>query len=627
MEPKVNNNPNPQPADQGPVGDIPAGDNSIIAFPNGLDEIAISKYCQTRNKVFDAWAKPLFERVSESHYAVRNKGSKQEKVTFPLPIMAGIIESINARLQSLLLGKPKVVEALAEQVETDNLKRERVEEFVNQQVMEATRRPDKGKVAIKSNIMDSAIFWRNLWKQDLVEYNQPKMVPDPAYPNMPGMPPGPMINAGDETVSKTKEYWTWEFKPMDTMAWDPNTITRVQDSPWVRERNRMSYNQMLRWQQEGRISGVERLRNILPSGVEGVGRENWAAMIAKADGDPYWPVTYADERAYKVEEWFADITWQQGQDVQSGKFHWFIVEDKVVINFEDNPLLPKRHPYGSCPFILRPGFITGLSVMDAVGSLQKLINNFAGYQADLGERAAKPLIFYDSSSGMSGRTSFFKMYGMQPVTNVNGIKEFTSSAEPIKIVTDYIDKLASIAREASGANEQFQGMEGADTATEFQGLQAAAGSRFADVADTMMQGWLEPLACECYYFYRQFGVDGQMFVREGTEGLTTALTRADLMGDYTFQAAGGMNGQQKQAEIQSAETALKIVSSLPPSPDGMVFNSQKAVKEIILPNLGQKTGGDWFIPGPPPMMPMPGGPPMQAQGGPPMEMQGGNPQP
>lgn len=174
--------------------------------------------------------------------------------------------------------------------------------------------------------------------------------------------------------------------------------------------------------------------------------------------------------------------------------------------------------------------------------------------------------------------------------------------------------LIGLDRETSGANEQLQGIEGADTATEFQGLMAAAGSRLSDIVDTLQQGWLEPVMNECRLFYAQFGVDGQMFARQGAEGLTVPVTRQQLNKDYRFVSVSSQNEQSKAQDLERALKAIELGLKIPPGPDGAVFNAQKAYREIMLPALGQKTGDDWFtqmpgmMPGMPGMMPPEGMP-------------------
>lgn len=133
-----------------------------------------------------------------------------------------------------------------------------------------------------------------------------------------------------------------------------------------------------------------------------------------------------------------------------------------------------------------------------------------------------------------------------------------------------------------------------------------------------MQGWLEKIGQECYLFYKQFGQDGQMFAHSGgTEGEVIPITRQMLSQDYTFVAASAANDKANGEKLKSTMEAIQMGANLPPSPDGLVFNAQKAYKDTVLPILGQKNGSDWFTqPAMPPMMPPPGagGPPPPGMG-------------
>jgi hypothetical protein len=624
MQPRTNNFPYPTPAGSPiPVEDtsdqsanVADGGDLFAAF-EGLNESAIVNYCKTRNAVFQTWFDSYIKKLGQLHLMFRNAptASKAGKVV-SLPVASGIVESINARLQPALLNRPKVVEAIPEFLSENNDAPRLVEDFVNQKVMEVTRKPEKGKQAIKSAVVETMMIWRNVWRQETSRTTEPVYVPDPMFmpdPTNPMAQPK-MIYQGEQELEKNKQYWDWELENPANMAWDPHTITKLSMSPWARKRAPKSYNELLRLQAEGMFKGVERLRLVVPKGASGQMKEGWEDELRRASGDNNWNFTYADEKLYEVEEWWADMTWMVNDAPVQKKLRWFLVEGAYVVSVDENPLLPQRLPWDSCPLIQDPHSLTGLSPLDVVRNLQEQVNTYAGYQDSLAERMATPTIFYDESSGLSGRTSFKRTYGLQPVQNVQGIKEMTLDSSPIQAVQAYISFLIDLMRDATGANEQFQGTEGADTATEFEGLVASAGSRFADVVDTLSQGWLEALGTECYLHYKQFGVDGQMFARAAaTEGQVSAVTRGDLSGDYTFVATSASTEKAKTQELEMAMKAIQMGASMPPSPDGTIFNAQKAYRDTVLPLLGQKNGADWFTQMPAPPMPMGGGMPGQEQ--------------
>jgi hypothetical protein len=191
--------------------------------------------------------------------------------------------------------------------------------------------------------------------------------------------------------------------------------------------------------------------------------------------------------------------------------------------------------------------------------------------------------------------------------------------------------------EASGANEQFQGAEGADTLGEFQGLVAAAGSRFADVADTLNQGFIEALAEECFLFTQQFGVDGQMVVRQtGGDTPPVSLTRADFIGRYKFQAVSAATENYKKQQIADDTQFVSAMDAInksggfgPGSMPGTVkkYNIEDHLKNVSLPLRGAKNSANQFIdvPLPPPMPMLPPGKPGMPMPPPPQPEMAGAP--
>ena len=483
----------------------------------------------------------------------------------------------------------------------DNAQQKLVGDFINQKLLEVVPQPDKGKSAIKSALVESFMVLRSEWVREVHETVKPMTEPHAVT--------GEPVIVGEEAVPSMREGWTFRAKNPANMAWEPHTETAIQDSPWTRERAKMSYNELLAWQREGRIWNVEYLKNIVPSSLGASEKEDWEAKLKKADGDSEWNYTYADEKKYQIDEWYADLTFETQGQTQTVKCHFFIAEGSHLIYWEENPLQPKRHPYISCPILIDPRSITGLNILAPVEQLLEQINAYATKQSALVDGFSDPVVFYDESSGLNGRTTFKKMKGMIPVTNVNGIKEWVPDTSSLGVVRDYIQFLIGLARETTGANEQFQGIDGADTATEFQGLQAAAGSRFSDIADTLAQGMLEALAFECHAMYAQFGVDGEMVVHPSTEsGPAQLITRAQLAGEYQFKAVSPVTEGYKGKQIADDTQFITEVGALNQAGafGAKRYNLGKHIAEVSLPLRGVKTSADMFEDVP--QMPMMAGP-------------------
>ncbi len=629
MEPIVNNFVPPKPADLDTLSQDQNGTDSQsnANLPNGLTEQAIIAYAKARNSTWDSWFTGKMKKVNENRELWRNlsRGGNRNAQANPIPMAVAyaILESVVARMNGTILNRPKYIEAVSDEPQQDNGLQETIENFINQQLVAMLRLPEKGKAAIKCALLDAVVIMRSTWKRVPIETANNDYQPDPST--------GEQLFMGQKPQTGFKESWEPVKKSVANCAWDIHVTTKAQDSEWFRERDYMSYNKLLQWEKEGRIKDVASIKRIVPSGGNTEQRNDFEAQLKKADGDDKWRLKYADEKLYQIDEWYAymtytdktkDETGQENQVTQTINGHFFVVENEKLVQFEKNDLLPCRHPYISAYAIQDPDSVIGLSLLEAIKPLLDAINTYAGKQQALVEWCSNPTIFYGNKSGLSGRTTFSRPMGMQPVTDATDIKEFMGNPQSVKVVQEYMQFLIAQAREASGANEQFQGIEGADTATEFQGLQAAAGSRFGDLGDTLNQGLIEPLAQEAYWFYRQFGVDGQMVVHPQTEeSAAVPLTKQMLQGEYRFVASSTSTENYQRAQIQD-DTAF-VGEMLNANKAGIFaplqYNLPKHITEISMPLRGQKSSKDMFIPAP--VMPMVPPGPMQAPMPPPQMVQ------
>ena len=617
MQPITNNFDLPKPADLDTLSQDQSNTDgeAIVNLPNGLTEQAILKFCKTRNSIWDTWFTQKFKKIADQHKLWRNTieniTSRVGNSPIPLAVGYSILEAVTARMNTTLLARPKLVEAVADDIMPDNSNQENIEAFVNQKLMAETRQPEKGKFAIKGALLDGYVIARSEWHREAIEDARFNYAEDPVTRE-------PLF-MGAETEQRFKEWWTFRKCNVGNCAWDIHCETRVQDSSFFRERDFWSYNEMLQKQDAGEIQGVEALRTVTPSGLKGAAKDDWEAQLKKADGDKDWRETYSDEKLYKIDEWFAYLTYKDSDDLdEDGRAkpksiygHFFVAEDKVVLSFEENVLKPCRHPYISAQTVQEVDSVMGLPLLLAIKPLLDAINNYAGKQQALVEWCSNPTIFYGNKSGLAGRTTFSRPMGLQPVTDATDIKEFLANPQSVEVVQNYITFLITQAREASGANEQFQGIEQAETATQFQGLQAAAGSRFADISENLNQGLIECLAQECFYMYRQFGEDGQMVVHPQTEeAVAVALRRSDLQGNFRFIATTASNDNYRQKEISDDTQFLQMMSAMngqggfptmgPMGKQVMLYNIPKHVTEISIPMRGQKSSKDMFTPAPPP---------------------------
>jgi hypothetical protein len=606
LEPIYNNNEPPKPSDLGTLSqDQSGGGSGIVALPDGLTEQAVIAFAKARNSAWDAWFGPKLRLIEENRTLWRNlktsQVSNRASAQIPMAVAYGIVESVDARLNNTLMNRPKFVEAVAEEISSAD-KQRIVEDFVNQELVHKMRKPTHGKACIKAALLDGYTIARSVWRMEPVEKTEAIYAQDPIT--------GVKMYMGENASVTMKEGWDFEKKSAGNMAWDINTTTRIQDSEWVRERAYMSFNQLKRWEQEGRVQNVDRLKNIVPSGLSGTARDDYEKRLKRASGDDKWRTPYADDKFYQIDEWYCYLTYTDAatEQVRGIKAHFFLVESEHLFMFEENVLNPKRHPYVSAVTVQDPESVAGFSVLEAVKPLLEAINAYSAKNQLIVDWCSNPTIFYGNKSGLSGRTTFSRPMGMQPVLDASDIKEFVPNPTSVKVIQGYIAMLITQAREATGANEQFQGINGSDTATEFQGLQAAAGSRFADIADNLNQGLIEALAQECYWFYRQFGVDGQMVVHPQSEETGAQLMSKEMLaGEYRFNSASVTTENYKLRQVADDTSFIKMM--IEANNGGMLggtkYNLPKHITEISLPLRGQKSSKDMFVTAPSIPVPLP----------------------
>lgn len=361
MEPLVNNNQPPQPKNDATPTMSPSGNPvSGADMPEGVSPEALVKFSKSRNNTFSKWFESKLSDIVKGHELWRNAQQAADKKgnQVPLPVGYSIVESVAARLNGVLLNRPKFVDAVSETPQPDNSNQQTVEEFVNQILIDQARKPEKGKAAIKSGLLDGMAIARSVWCRHPYTETVPQYEVNPMT--------GEQIPVGETTQELFKEYWSFEKKNIAGMAWEPTCTTKIQDSPWIRERAFMSYNDLLRWKNEGRIWDISALANVSPSGLDGQEKKDFETRLKKADGDKDWRRGYSDEKVYQIDEWFADITVGEGDAVELKKMHWFVAENEFLLYAEENVLEPKRAPYVSSPNILKPDSIIGLALQ--VGS-------------------------------------------------------------------------------------------------------------------------------------------------------------------------------------------------------------------------------------------------------------------
>lgn len=625
-------NPVAEPIPQGDTSSSPLEEKFPIALPFGLTASSVKERSKEFRKRWKTWADKQATRIEVFHkmFMAEPTGPQRSKATTVLSICSGIIETLASRLDKGILGRDGIVDVMPLDPDVPKEVTKTVEDFINQEVIYRSRGTKKGKSLIKSALIDGVGVWRDKWvvkkeRRSVPQYEAPAMGIEPIY-------------VGEAVEEVTRSYWDWEEKDFLTVGFEPGTETSMADSPWSFISTHMSLGELKKWQEEGKITGVDEIATITPSGVSNA--EDWETKRKSALGGYVNNFAYAHHREYKVDEWYGELVWeveQEGEDekgqklpkkIMCGEYHWIIVEESVLILFEENPLTPVRKPVGSFPIIIDPRKVVGKSSLHDVAGIQQMINMFAGKQVDLVEIAANRPVYYDKRSGLSGRTAFQRTQGMVPVNDVNGIKEGTVDTSAIQATQSFISFLIEFARNLTAATEQAQGLEGAGTATEFAGLMQLVGTRFEDLADNIVQFLCVPLAQGCLDFYQQYGVDGDMVVRESSiDGNSKLVTRQMLAGRWQIIPRGTNAQANKESRIKGSIEVMKMLMELgnaamanPALTEGQMPNLKEYFNQVVLTLMDQpQTQNFWTSP--PPM----GLPPMGAEGA--MDVPGMTPPP
>lgn len=620
MEPITTIQPMPQGVPAEPQGISKAAEEEEfpIDLPDGLTEQMVVEFAKQHNKAHESAYKEKFKRIVKQSEMYENRTTnrvKSDKI-ISYPTVFGIVETIYAKLVPAIFGKPKYVEMAPDFPTQDNEQVLLVDDFVNQKLQWACRVMQKAKQLVKALVVEGTAVVESVWKIETEEDS------DLQYEKHPET--GEPIFVGEQSVSKEYQCWDFNVGSILSYAWDPNVVSgMLQDSSWARKRTFISQNELYRWEEQGKIQDVDQIEKIIPASVKSRGEgaiEDWEKKRLEALGQKKANFTYSDEKEYLFEEWYAFITWKaQGEDGEPthkfDRFHFYMVENTKLVMFERNKLKKQRIPWANAPFNISIRDVTGKGVGEPIEYLYDQINTFAGKQADNINRIANPPTYYDRHSGLNGRATFMKQQGMIPVDDATHITTPKVETASVEVTQKYINFLLQLSRDTSGATEQAQGTEGADTATEFQGLVANAMSRFSDAVGNVESFIIKFLAEECLLFHQQFGQDNQMFVRKGSveEGECVLLTRQMIQGRYEAVPTSSQNQSNKMGMIKLMNDFItqigQLLSTNPNLFGDKTFDIGKFVTEKIFPLFDVANGKEFFVQKPPMPPPTPPPPP------------------
>lgn len=559
------NDSNPsETGDSQPPQDV-ATEVGAIVYPEGLSAEWLVRKTKHIKDEFDKWFGKELSNIQEKYkmYEVKDVNGVLPGGT-SIPIVTSVVDTANARLVSSLVPREKFVDAVAKDPDTMQMqgiqeKREKVEHYVNETIKTTPYFEDKVDELLKTLLIEDVVPAQVYWSEEEYSDIQPQRDIDP----MTGQP----VIVG-QNITSTK-FGRPDILPLSirNLVWDPRCKTRFADSAYVGKVTMVSTNELLRMEQDGIIQDVQKILDRAPKQVTQDNRNDPDAQQSSAVEGQNLPSVGWDDGVYQLIEWWATIAWKTPDgEYHTGDYELWIVGGDVVVKFRENGLVPKRKPFITVKMSKKPGMILAQGPVDSIKGLYKdIITNMARKNSLIANAANSPT-FYEPSSGLDGRRVSLQTNSMIPVLNVNGIKRVEPPVNAIHLIDQTINFLISQSREATASNEQAQGIGGdADTATESQILAQGANSRFQYMADMIAASLFGDYAQEIFYLSKQFGVPGQMVVRQGgVDGHVQEVLPEDLAGNYCFKAVPAQTQAGKERRFMMLKGMLTEIAQAPP---------------------------------------------------------------
>jgi hypothetical protein len=297
------------------------------------------------------------------------------------------------------------------------------------------------------------------------------------------------------------------------------------------------------------------------------------------------PTITFDDATFQLDQWWATLTWRQGEELKTDEFIFWVLEDEEVVKFEVTPLKPKRKPFGTAKLNRKSGMLMSISPMDVVKPLLINLANNMARKDKLVIAAANTPTFFEPSTGLDIKRMALQENGYIPVLNAKGISRQEPPVNAIAILDRHNGFLIGQAREATAATEQAQGIGagGADTATESRILDSSSGMRFQYNSEMVLNGIFGTMARNFYLLYKQFPGEMNMVVREsGVDGKAVKVEPEDLAGDYEFRAIPPQSLNNRMNKFRLLEEMLmKLMQAQGMSP--ALFTTKDGQQKQLMP--------------------------------------------
>lgn len=603
-----------------------------IVYPEGIDETWLTEKSKHLNKAHAEWFDPQYRKAIEENFRLYE--GKRISGTLPgsttIPIATSIVDTNTARLAGSVLGREKFVEAvpmdpqqvLAPQMEGEDGspmdRNQTVEDFINEAFTLTPELPDKLDEVIKGALLETVGVAQAKWSVDSVWMGavQREIVN------------GQPVAVGVSETEEERGFADFVPRALTSLAWDPRVKTKLRESAWIRFRDMVSANTLLKMEQDGIIEGAQyaidhcsRANN----NIQAAGSQDPDAQRSLNVESVNLPSVNYDDAIFELDEFWATLTWKDKEgNWQTGEFQYWVIGGECIVKFRPNPLKPQRKPFVSWKVSRKPGMFLSQGPVDVIKDICKDLATTMARKNKLLTRAANNPTYYEPASGLNARNAILQEASLVPVLSIAGIKQAEVPVQAIGVIDNHARFLIAQADRATANTEQAQGSGSeVDTATEAEILNTGSNIRFQYSSDGFLNAFVAPLCQEYFWMYRQFGQEGQMVIREaGMDGVARAVRLEDLMANYVFRAIPAQASGQKMQKFQMLSALMEKLLQAQTAYPGALTNDQGQPLQVnlydmlttqMLPLLDLKSNKGVFKLAPPPMPMMPQGmPPMGA---------------
>jgi hypothetical protein len=248
----------------------------------------------------------------------------------------------------------------------------------------------------------------------------------------------------------------------------------------------VSANELLRLQQEGIIDKAQEAIEKAPresgeSAATGANVRETDPDARRANmvtGKPL-PVINYDDSLFRLDEWWATLSWKEGDEHKSGTWNFWICGDEILLKARPAPYGDLK-PFVCFPMLRRPGRLIGNSLVDLIKPALREYESTSAAHKKVKQRIANTPTLNGIGSGLNQKTKLLEENSIINVTDVNQVKLAPIPVEILGALERSMAYLAAEIRQGTPANDQAQGLqqEGVNTATEAQILASGASSRF-----------------------------------------------------------------------------------------------------------------------------------------------------